>query len=88
MSIYGNRGTHKTIYAGIVTNLAIAKDLTMCFRPREMLLNIEIQFQHSLSAKDITQAIDRLESKTQSHYPDIRNIFVEAKSLTGRKDNR
>ena len=67
---------------------SVLRLLTLYFGPHEVLLNIEIQFQQSLSTKEITQAIDRLESKIQSHYPDIRNIFVEAKSLTGRKDTR
>lgn len=59
--------------------------LTLHFGPHEVLLNIEIQFDCTLSAEDVTQAIDRLESTIQSHYPDTRNIFIEAKSLTGRK---
>lgn len=60
--------------------------LTLHFGPHEVLLNIKIQFDRTLSAEDVTQAIDRLESTIQSHYPDIRNIFIEAKSLTGRKE--
>jgi cation diffusion facilitator family transporter len=58
--------------------------LTLYFGPHEVLLNIEIQFDRTLSVEAVTQAIDRLESTIRSHYPDIRNIFVEAKSLTGR----
>lgn len=61
--------------------------LTLYFGPHEILLNIEIQFYPNLSADHITQAIDRLESTIQQHYPDIRNIFIEAKSLTGRSVN-
>lgn len=59
--------------------------LTLYFGPHEVLLNIEIQFHQNLSAEDVTQAIDRVESKIREHYPDIKNIFVEAKSLTGRE---
>jgi cation diffusion facilitator family transporter len=59
--------------------------LTLYFGPHDILLNIEIQFSQSLSAKEVTQAIDRLESKIRSHYPAIHTIFVEAKSLTGRR---
>lgn len=58
--------------------------LTLYFGPHDILLNIEIQFSQSLSAEEVTQAIDRLESKIRSHYPAIHTIFVEAKSLIGR----
>ncbi|MBW4520124.1 MAG: cation diffusion facilitator family transporter [Scytolyngbya sp. HA4215-MV1] len=60
--------------------------LTLHFGPHEVLLNIEIQFHRNLSAEEVAQAIDRLESTIRRHHPDIRNIFVEAKSLTGRKN--
>jgi len=64
----------------------VLKLLTLYFGPHEVLLNIEIQFDLTLSAEAVTQAIERLESTIRSHYPDIRNIFVEAKSLTGRRN--
>ncbi|HEY9615193.1 MAG TPA: cation diffusion facilitator family transporter [Microcoleaceae cyanobacterium] len=60
--------------------------LTLYLGPHEVLLNVEIQFHLNLSAEDVTQAIDRIESAIRTDYPDIRNIFVEAKSLTGRDD--
>lgn len=65
----------------------ILRLLTLYFGPHEILLNIEIQFHRGLSVEDVAQAIDRLESEIRKHYPDIRNIFVEAKSLTGRNTN-
>jgi divalent metal cation (Fe/Co/Zn/Cd) transporter len=63
----------------------ILRLLTLYFGHHEILLNLEIQFHQDLTIDDVTQAIDRLESSIQSDYPDIRNIFVEAKSLTRRK---
>jgi cation diffusion facilitator family transporter len=60
--------------------------LTLYLGPHEVLLNVEIQFHQNLSAQDLTQAIERIESDIRTHYPDIRNIFVEAKSLTRRED--
>lgn len=64
----------------------VLKLLTLYFGPHEVLLNIEIQFHQDLSVDEFVQAIDRIESAIQNHYPDIRNIFIEAKSLTGRKE--
>lgn len=60
--------------------------LTLYLSPHEVLLNVEIQFHLNLSAQDVAQAIDRIESTIRSHYPDIRNIFIEAKSLARRED--
>jgi 7-cyano-7-deazaguanine synthase in queuosine biosynthesis len=60
----------------------ILRLLTLYFVPHEVLLNMGIKFDCTLSAEAVTQAIDRLDSIIRSHYPDIRNIFVEAKSLT------
>jgi cation diffusion facilitator family transporter len=58
--------------------------LTLHFGPYEVLLNLELQFHRELSAEEVAQAIDRLESTIRSHHPDIRNIFIEAKSLSNR----
>ncbi|MEG3439713.1 cation diffusion facilitator family transporter [Pannus brasiliensis CCIBt3594] len=59
--------------------------LTLYFSPHEILLNIEIQFRRNLTIEEVVQAIDRIEFIIQRHYPDIRDIFVEAESLTRRE---
>jgi divalent metal cation (Fe/Co/Zn/Cd) transporter len=48
-------------------------------------MNVEIQFHPGLTIEEVSQAIERLEATIQGHYPDIHNIFVEAKSLTKRR---
>ncbi len=55
--------------------------LTLHFGPHEVLLNLELQFHRDLTAEQVAQAIDRLESTIRSQHPTISNIFVEAKSL-------
>lgn len=62
--------------------------LTLYFGPHEILLNIEIQFHRHLLVEDVVQAIERIETSIRTHYPDVRNIFVEAKSLLGREGGK
>lgn len=65
---------------------AVFRVLTLHFGPHEVLLNLEIQFHRNLSAEAVAQAIDRLEASIRNHHPNIGNIFVEAESITGRRD--
>lgn len=45
---------------------------------------VEIKFHQGLFAQNVTQTVDQIESTIRSQYPDISNIFVEAKLLTRR----
>ena len=56
--------------------------LTMQFGPHEVLLNLEIQFHQNLSAENVALAVARLEQKIQSQHPDVKQIFIEAKSIS------
>jgi len=55
--------------------------LTMHFGPEEVLLIMEIQFRSKIPASEVTQAIDRVESKIRRKYPQIKSIYIEAASL-------
>jgi cation diffusion facilitator family transporter len=65
----------------------VRRPLTMYFGPREVLLNLDVEFQPELSAREVTQAVDRLESKIRQAEPVIKRIFIESESLkpTDRK---
>jgi divalent metal cation (Fe/Co/Zn/Cd) transporter len=58
----------------------LRRALTMHFGPHEVLLNMEIQFKHELTADDIATAIDRIEVAVRAVYPDLKHIFLEAKA--------
>ncbi|OUL22659.1 cation transporter [Nostoc sp. RF31YmG] len=60
---------------------AVLRVLTMHLGPQEVLLNLEIQFRKHLSAEDLALAVERLEEKIRTQHPDIKNIFIEAKSI-------
>ena len=59
-----------------------ARPLTMHLGPEEVLLNLDIQFKESLSASEVTTAVDRLEKSIRTRYPEVRRIFIEAERLT------
>lgn len=63
----------------------VMRVLTMHFGPHEILLNLEIQFHKTLSAEEVASAVERLEKTICKKHPDIKNIFIEAQSLTANR---
>jgi cation diffusion facilitator family transporter len=59
----------------------VRKSLTMHFGPHEVLLALDVEFNPQLSAKDITDAINRVEALIRARHPEIHHIFIEAKAL-------
>ena len=64
----------------------INRPLTMYLAPKEVLLNLEVDFKNNLSADEVERAVDRLESSIRAKYPEIKRIFIEAESLKRRVD--
>ncbi len=60
------------------------RPLTMHLGPRQILLNLDVQFRPELSAAEVTRAVDRLEQTIRAEHPDIKRIFLEAESLRDR----
>ncbi|WP_016949698.1 hypothetical protein [Anabaena sp. PCC 7108] len=60
----------------------IIRVLTMHLAPQEVLLNLEIQFSQNLTSEKIALTVDNLEAKIRQHHPEIKQIFIEAKSLS------
>ena len=59
----------------------VRKALTMHFGPHDVLLTLDIQFQEKLTAAEISAVVDHLEKKIRDQHPEIKHIFIEAKSL-------
>jgi cation diffusion facilitator family transporter len=59
----------------------VRRPLTMYFGPREVLLNLDVEFQPELSAREVTEAVDRLERRIRQEEPVIKRIFIESESL-------
>jgi cation diffusion facilitator family transporter len=60
----------------------VRKSLTMHFGPHEVLLTLDILFKKELTAEEITSAVNRIEAAIRGQHPEIKHIFIEAKSLT------
>ncbi len=63
----------------------VMRVLTMQLAPKEVLLNLEIQFYQSLTGEEIALTVDRLEEKIRQNHPEIKQIFIEAKSLASSR---
>ena len=59
----------------------VRKSLTMHFSPDDVLLTLDIGFKKHLTAEKIAAAVVRLEQKIRDQHPEIKHIFIEAKSL-------
>ena len=63
----------------------VIKVLTLHFGPQEILLNLEIKFVDDLETEELAIAIERLENAIHSQHSEIKNIFIEAKSITVKR---
>ena len=64
----------------------VMRVLTMHLGPHEVLLNLEIQFHKNLSAEEVASAVERIERTICRKHPDIKQIFIEAKSLVSNRN--
>ncbi|HWO41427.1 MAG TPA: cation diffusion facilitator family transporter [Candidatus Eisenbacteria bacterium] len=64
---------------------SVERPLTMYFGPHAALLTMDVQFHQSLSGKEREAAIERVEKAIRGRYPDIRHIFIEARSISGAR---
>mgnify|MGYP003586571149 CR=1 FL=1 len=53
----------------------------MYFGPEEVLLLLRVGFAPSLSRKDVSRAVARMEQRIREEHGDVRRIFIEAESL-------
>ncbi|PRY09965.1 cation diffusion facilitator family transporter [Pontibacter ummariensis] len=80
-----SRGTLESIQKIATDDPAVARiapPLTMHMGPFEVLLAIDVKFKSSLSATEIEAAIARLEKGILGSHPEVKRIFIEARSIT------
>ena len=73
----------RTVVASDADVVEVRPPLTMHLGPQEVLLNLDVQFRTGLSADAIAAAVDRLESAVRASHPEVKRIFIEARSLRG-----
>ena len=59
--------------------------LTMYLGPADAILALDIAFQDHLTAVEIEQAVERLQTAIKGKYPEFQRIFIEAASLNGQQ---
>lgn len=83
VNLEASRRIQRIAQADVAVDLT-QRPLTMYFGPHEVLLVLDVQFRKSLSAGEVTAAIDRIERIIRHEYPEIRRIYIEADALTSR----
>jgi len=79
----------KKIHALVYEDEAVkdcAKPLTMHLGPEEIFLALDVKFSPTLTVAELSKAIVRLETNIRNAHPEVRRIFVEAKSAFNPDD--
>jgi cation diffusion facilitator family transporter len=53
--------------------------LTMHLSPREILLNIEVEFRPGITAAEQTESVVRIEKSIKQAHPEVSHIFIESR---------
>ena len=54
--------------------------LTMHMAPRQILLNISLDFDDHLSAEEVESVVSALEGRIRKAHPEVTRVFIEAQS--------
>ena len=63
----------------------VLRVLTLHFGPKEILLNLEIEFIENLETEELAIAVERLEKSINAQHSEVKNIFIEAKSIAASR---
>ncbi len=55
--------------------------------PRDVLLNLSVDFRDGLSSEEVEAAITELESGIKREFPEIKRIFIEAQNWLAHHAN-
>ena len=61
--------------------------LTMHLGPKEILLNLEVEFTPGLPAEEIHTAIHRMERRIRARHPEVGRIYIEVEAVARRPAN-
>ncbi len=63
--------------------LGVNELLTMHLGPRDILVNISVDFVDGLSSSEVEAEISKMEVEIKEAYPQVKRIFIEVQSLAG-----
>lgn len=59
--------------------------LTMHLGPRDVLVNLSVDFDDALSSSDVEAAISAIERQIKTSFPEVTRVFIEAQSRAGHR---
>ncbi|WP_437528121.1 cation diffusion facilitator family transporter [Sorangium sp. So ce726] len=62
----------------------VGRPMTMHFGPHDVLVVLRIEFDPALTASGVAEAIERIEARIRSQRPDVKHIYLEARSIRKR----
>lgn len=68
--------------------LSINELRTMHLGPRDILLNLSLDFVDGISATRVENAISVMEEEIKSRCPEITRVFIEAQSIRGHRESK
>ncbi len=60
--------------------LNVNEVLTVHFGPRDVLLNVSLDFKDQMSSAEVEEAVTHMESKIKTAFPEVKRVFIEAQS--------
>ena len=60
--------------------LNVNEVLTVHFGPKDILLNVSLDFKDQMSSAQVEEAVTHMESKIKGTYPEVKRVFIEAQS--------
>ncbi len=64
---------------------AVNELLTMHLGPKDVLVNLSLDFVDGLRSENLEAAISDLEAEIKRSYPEVRRVFIEAQSIHGHR---
>jgi len=77
------RAEIERIAAGAPGVVGTHQVLTMHFGPEDVLAALSLDFDDAISAADIEAAVAEIEREIKTRFPEVKRVFVEAKSFDG-----
>ncbi|HEX5319868.1 MAG TPA: cation diffusion facilitator family transporter [Stellaceae bacterium] len=77
------RAEIERIAAGAPGVVGTHQVLTMHFGPEDVLAALSLDFDDAISAADIEAAVAGIEREIKTRFPEVKRVFVEAKSFDG-----
>lgn len=65
---------------------AVNELLTMHLGPHDILVNLSLDFNDTLTSAEVEDTITDLERRIKAEYPDIRRVFIEAQSFRSHEE--